>query len=65
MNTLAIQQEQARQIVADLTAVGDALEAANNPLWFKVARAAAMLEGMRLGVAAIKPFDNSPGGQAA
>ena len=62
MNTLAISQDKARQLVADLEALGDQLEAQQNPLWFKAARAAAVLEGMRLGVAAIEPFSNVTGG---
>lgn len=62
MKTLAIQQERARRIVADLTALGDQLEAQNNPLWIAAARAAATLEGMRLGVAAIEPLYNLAGG---
>lgn len=62
MNTLTIPQETARQMVADLTAIGDKLEAENSPLWFRAARAAATLESLRLGVAAIEPFPNVDGG---
>lgn len=62
MSTLTIQQEQARRVVADLTALGEKLEAENNPLWIKAARAAATLEGMRLGIATMEPFDNVTGG---
>lgn len=62
MNTLTIPQETARQMVADLEALGTQLEAQDNPLWIRAARAAATLEGMRLGVAAIEPFANVAGG---
>lgn len=57
-----IPQAQARQIVSNLTALGDKLEAENNPMWVAAASAAAALEGLRLGVSAIEPFDNVQGG---
>ncbi|MBI2307543.1 MAG: hypothetical protein HYU78_09585 [Rhodocyclales bacterium] len=62
MNTMTIPQAQARQLVADLEALGEQLEAQDNPLWYRAARAAAALEGMRLGVAAIEPFPYVDGG---
>lgn len=62
MNTLTIPQQQVRQLVADLEALGEQLEAQENPLWHKAARAAAALEGLRLGVAAIEPFPTITGG---
>lgn len=60
-----IPQTQTRQIVADLEALGDQLEASGNPLWIKAARAAAALEGLRLGVAVVEPFSNQTGGLAS
>lgn len=39
-----------RRHVDGLQAVGDALEAAGDPRWFPVAQAAAVLEGLRLGL---------------
>lgn len=50
-----IPADQSRQIAADLIALGEQLEAQNNPLWIKAARAAAALEGIRLGVAVMEP----------
>lgn len=55
MTAHTIPQAQARQMVAALTALGDQLEAQNNPLWIRAAQAAAALEGVRLGVAVIEP----------
>lgn len=54
MPALIIPQAQTRQIVSDLTVLGDQLEAQNNPLWIRVAQAAAALEGLRLGVAVVE-----------
>lgn len=55
----AIPQAQARQLVSNLTAIGDKLEAAGNPEWIDIAKAAATLESLRLGVLTVEPF---PGG---
>lgn len=49
-------QADTKAIVAGLTALGDAFEAADDPRWFTVARAAAALEGIRLGVVAVDPL---------
>lgn len=57
-----IPQAQARQLVSNLTALGDKLEAESNPLWIAAASAAAALESLRLGVSAIEPFGNAQGG---
>lgn len=62
MSTLTIRQEEARKAVADLTAIGDKLEAESSPLWYLAARAAMLLESLRLGIAEIEPFANVHGG---
>lgn len=60
-----ITQAKAKRMVVELTAIGDRLEAENNPAWYEIARAAAALEGMRLGVAVIEPLSNMHGGLAS
>lgn len=50
-----IPQGKARDLVFLLTALGDELEAAQNPVWFSLAQAAATLEGLRLGLIEIEP----------
>lgn len=42
--------EDLRRHVERLQAVGDELEAAGDPRWFPIAQAAALLEGLRLGL---------------
>lgn len=42
--------EQMARLSADLVKVGDCLEAEQRPEWLAVARAAALLDGVRLGL---------------
>jgi hypothetical protein len=50
-----VRQKDAKAAVDSLIAIGDQLEAADDPRWFPVARAAALLESLRLGVAEVAP----------
>jgi hypothetical protein len=52
-----VPQANAKAIAAQLTAIGDEFEAQEDPRWFAIARAAALIEGMRLDVVAIEPFN--------
>lgn len=54
MSAAALPSEKAAQVVNSLTALGDQMEAAHNPQWLIVAKAAAMLEAMRLGLLVIE-----------
>lgn len=55
MSTAAITQQQARDMAKRLENLGMRLELDKSPDWFAVAKAAAMLESLRLGLAAIEP----------
>lgn len=55
MSTVTISQQQAATMVKQLENLGQRLESINNPDWYTVARAAAMLESLRLGLATIAP----------
>lgn len=46
--------KKAEQIIEELTVVGEQLETLHNPQWLVVAKAAAMLEAIRLGLLAIE-----------
>ena len=46
--------EDLRRHVERLRAVGDELEAAGDPRWLPIAQAAALLEGLRLGITLIE-----------
>lgn len=46
---------QAQNLVRSLTALGDQLEAADNPAWLVIAQAAMTLEGLRLGFVEFAP----------
>ena len=45
---ITITQRQAGRMVVDITRIGDRLESANRSEWLTVARAAAMIEAIRL-----------------
>lgn len=51
-----ITQSRARDMVGRLTAAGERLEAMEDPAWFEVARAAAFLEGLRLGLIKVECY---------
>lgn len=55
MSTAAITQQQARDMAKRLENLGMRLELDKSPDWFTVAKAAAMLESIRLGLATIEP----------
>lgn len=55
MSTQQLSQTKAKRIVAELTRIGDQLEAADDPRWYEIARAAATLEALRLGVLTVEP----------
>lgn len=66
MSTAAISQQQARDMAKRLENLGMRLELDKSPDWFTVAKAAAMIESLRLGLATIEPppvfgFDMAPG----
>ena len=50
---ITITSDEVRKHVEQLQAVGDRMEAAGDPRWFSIARAAALLEGLRLGITQI------------
>lgn len=59
MSTMPIiSQAKAKRMVQELTAIGDRLEADNDPAWYEVARAAASLEALRLGLLTMEPLIN-------
>ena len=58
---VTISSDEMRRHVERLQAVGDKMEAAGDPRWFSIARAAALLEGLRLGITLID--DTEPSGQ--
>lgn len=51
--TTTITSEEVAKIVIELQEFGDRLEAKRDPNWLKIARAAALLEALRLGIATI------------
>lgn len=53
MSTI-LSPEDLRRHVERLQAVGDELEAAGDPRWLPIAQAAALLEGLRLGLTLIE-----------
>lgn len=55
-STHVVPQDQAKAMVAALVAIGDELEAKDDPRWYDVARTAAALEGIRLGVIEVAPL---------
>lgn len=55
MSTVAITQQQAKDMVQRLENFGRRLELDKSPDWFHCAKAAAMLESLRLGLATIEP----------
>jgi hypothetical protein len=56
-----VPQANAKALASQLIALGDELEAKQDPRWFAVARAAALIEGVRLDVVAIEPFNTQTG----
>lgn len=54
MSTTTLTQAQVAKSVANLEAIGTQLEEKDNPEWFAVAQAAAMLESIRLGLATVE-----------
>lgn len=54
MKTTVLPSEKAAKIVNDLTLIGEQMETLHNPQWLIVAKAAAMLEALRLGLLAIE-----------
>lgn len=60
MNTTpTISQAKAKRMVQALTTLGDRLEADNDPAWYEIARAAASLEALRLGLLTMDPLVNA------
>lgn len=55
MSTATITQQQARDMAKRLENLGMRLELDKSPDWFTVAKAAAMLEAIRLGLTTIEP----------
>ncbi|MDP3440981.1 MAG: hypothetical protein U0989_02610 [Azonexus sp.] len=55
MSTAAITQQQATDMAKRLENLGMRLELDKSPDWYTVAKAAALLESIRLGLAAIEP----------
>ncbi len=49
-----------RRHVERLQAVGDELEAAGDSRWFSIAQAAALIEGLRLGLVLVDEADEAP-----
>lgn len=52
--TATISQAQAKRMVQKLIEVGDRLEAKNSRDWYEVARAAASLDALRLGLLTVE-----------
>jgi hypothetical protein len=57
--TVTMTSDELRRHVERLQAVGDQMEAAGDPRWFSIASAAAVLEGLRLGITLIVDSDAS------
>lgn len=55
MSTVEITQQQAKDMVQRLENLGRRLELDKSPDWFTAAKAAAMLESLRHGLATIEP----------
>lgn len=49
----AVPRDKVQALVIRLETIGDRLEAAGNPDWLAIAQAAALLEGIRLGITEI------------
>ena len=55
MSTATITQQQAKQLVQQLEALANRMETKKDADWIAVAKAAALLESLRLGLATITP----------
>lgn len=56
--TTILSQAQAKRMVQKLIAVGERLEAEDSRDWYEVARAAASLDALRLGLLTVEPLVN-------
>lgn len=60
MPTTTITTDDLRKHVNGLQAIGTQMEKADDPRWLPIAQAAALLEGLRLGLVVIEPEGDRP-----